>query len=109
MMQSAIIRERVCLLQQQQDIKLLAVTITERVQRQDHPCEETSSVDFLDMEGSTRDSAIPGPSLALKGANDFLQSHPHSESTVVCDSMCLAASSHPRWVLARRSLLITQS
>ncbi|KAG2124038.1 hypothetical protein DEU56DRAFT_828357 [Suillus clintonianus] len=76
MMQSAIIRERRSLLQQQPDVKPLAIT-----EQQDHPCPETSHVNFLDME-DTLNSVVSGPSLALKGAGGIRASPPRSGSTM---------------------------
>ncbi|KAG2131970.1 hypothetical protein BD769DRAFT_1450661 [Suillus cothurnatus] len=83
MRQSAIIRERRCLLEDQQDVKPPAI-----MEQLDFTPPETSSVNLPDIK-STQDSAVSGPSLALDGAADC-----HS----VCDNLCVAASSHTRWV-----------
>ncbi|KAG2099301.1 uncharacterized protein F5147DRAFT_777422 [Suillus discolor] len=85
MIQSAIIRERRCLLQHQQDIKSLATT-----EQLDFTCLENSSVDLIDIK-STQDSVVPSPSLVLKGAADFSASPAKSESIVVRDDLCVAA------------------
>jgi len=93
MRQSAIIRERRCLLEDQQDIKPPAI-----MEQLDSTPPETSSVNLPDIK-STEDSAVSGPSLALNGTADCHSvSSPRSESIEVCDNLCVAASSHTRWV-----------
>lgn len=76
MRQSAIIRERRSLLQHQQDITPLAIT-----EQLDFTSLETSSVNILDIK-NTQDSAVSGPSSALKGTADFPASRPRSQSIV---------------------------
>ncbi|KAG1847149.1 hypothetical protein DFJ58DRAFT_798178 [Suillus subalutaceus] len=78
MLQSAIIRERRCLFQHQQDITPLVIT-----EQLDSTSAEISSVDILDIKPETsQDSTVSGPSLALKGAADFPASRPRSKSIV---------------------------
>lgn len=76
MRQSAIIRERRCLFQHQQDITPLAIT-----EQLDSTSPETISVNILEKRG-TQDSTVSRPSLTLKGTADFPASHPRSESIV---------------------------
>ncbi|KAG1873928.1 hypothetical protein F4604DRAFT_1681106 [Suillus subluteus] len=79
MMQSAIIRERRCLIQHQQDITPLVIT-----EQLESTSAEISSVDILDIKPETsQDSTVSGPYLALKGAADFPASRPRSKSIVL--------------------------
>lgn len=83
MRQSAIIRERRCLLEDQQDVKPPAI-----MEQLDFTPPETSSVNLPDIK-STQDSAVSGPSLALNGTADCHSvSSPRSESieTVLSDN-----------------------
>jgi len=77
MMESAIIQEQRSLLQQQQDIKLPAVT--EKMQELDHLCDEVVDPN---MKESYADS-VSGLPFASEGAKGFQVSRPYLGSTAV--------------------------
>jgi hypothetical protein len=94
MMESTIIQERRCLLQQQQYINLPAVK--EEMQQLDNLCDETVHADLLDQAGSaSHEDSASGLSFALEGAHDFRGSRPYPGSSAVGDHLCSATSSDP--------------
>lgn len=92
MMESTIIQERRCLVQQKQDINFPAVK--EEIQQLDNLRDETVHADLLDQAESYEDS-VSGLSFALEGAHGFLGSRPYPGSSAVGDHLCSATSSNP--------------
>ena len=90
MMESAIIQERRCLLQQQRDITLPAEA--EIIQRSEITCDEGVDDNFLDMGESHADS-VSGLSFALEGAQGFSRTYPYSGSTAVGGHLYLSTLS----------------